>query len=251
MSLFNAKTLTQIKTLIKVGADIDERDDSGNTFLIHMCYQNKFSIVKILVDAGADVNIKGNFGRTAIMYACIRGNYEAVKFLTYNGANLNLKSESGDTAFMYAFEGNYVSYGILEFLVQNGADVNIKNDKGNTVLLLFAYKSRNHPTQIAKSLINYGANINAVNNYGQNALMCSILSKHGNDALEKYLVYNGIQINHKDLLGNTALMYACYYKKMKTIKLLVDAGANQNIVNNEGKNALYFSTNTIGIGEWL
>lgn len=60
------------------------------------------------------------------------------------------------------------------------------------------------------------------------------------------LVKNGLPINTRNVsfiiidyilkkFGNTPLHYAIAYKHVKIIQLLIDSGANENIVNNRNK----------------
>ena len=60
-------------------------------------------IVRALIEAGADVNVKNNRGNTALMYeAMSRKNPEIVKVLLEAGAEVNAENDSGYTALMYA-----------------------------------------------------------------------------------------------------------------------------------------------------
>ena len=54
----------------------------------------------------------------------------------------------------------------------------------------------------------------------------------------EFLLY----INQKNIRGFTALHYACYNGNIKLIKLLVNNGADINIVNNNGLNILHLAT---------
>lgn len=46
-----------ISLLLEKGADINERDDTGRTALIHACSEGHESIVRMLLDFGADVSV--------------------------------------------------------------------------------------------------------------------------------------------------------------------------------------------------
>lgn len=95
------------KTLIDNGADVNARDNTGHTALIHAArgvgidgyYLNNCQIMKLLIDNGADVNAKTNFNSTALHYAVISGNsIENIKFLIDNGADVNAKNYRGQIA---------------------------------------------------------------------------------------------------------------------------------------------------------
>jgi ankyrin repeat protein len=90
-------------------------------------------------------------------------------------------------------------------------------------------------------------NVNNVNELGLNALilhiMCGSKGKYKNTSIYKkiiiYLIKGGININHQDNDGNTALHIAIKLRQNnEIIKLLLDNGADVNIKNKNGKTPL-------------
>lgn len=51
------------------------------------------------------------------------------------------------------------------------------------------------------------------------------------------LIKAGLDINAQDQRGNTPLMVACFFNKPRIVKSLIQANANKDIKNNEGKDA--------------
>jgi len=66
-----------VKLLIKAGADINAKNEYGDTPLIVASRYNQMDIVKLLIKAGADINIKNKGGNTALMIA-FRYGYEDI-----------------------------------------------------------------------------------------------------------------------------------------------------------------------------
>ena len=62
-----------VKMILKAGADINTRDENGNTALIKAANDGNESIVQLLLKEGAKVNIKNNIGKTALYCAVING----------------------------------------------------------------------------------------------------------------------------------------------------------------------------------
>ena len=110
------------KLLIDNGADINAKDNYGNTPL-HKT--NNIEIAKTLIHNGADVNARNTYGNTPLYKI---EDIETIKLLVDNGADVNTKNKQGNTPLHYA--GNRKT---AKVLVDNGADVNAINNKGQTV----------------------------------------------------------------------------------------------------------------------
>ena len=102
--------------------------------LIEVCANGEKKDVKELIDMGADVNQKDKDGWTALMCASYRGCKEVVELLIEKGADVNAKTNGGKTALMEA--SAYGDKEIIELLIQNGADVNQKNNNGQNAMML-------------------------------------------------------------------------------------------------------------------
>lgn len=66
-------TLNDVKELLEAGADVNAKNNDGNTALIlaarNTDINNSFNAVKTLLEAGANVNIANNEGKTALIVA--------------------------------------------------------------------------------------------------------------------------------------------------------------------------------------
>ena len=73
--------------------------------LLEASSAGNISQVKILIEQGADINAKDEGGETALMWASGnqftgKGHIEVVKYLVENGADINAEGKSGDTALI-------------------------------------------------------------------------------------------------------------------------------------------------------
>jgi len=123
-----------VNLLIKNRADVNARNDRGETALIRASIWNRYAVVQLLLSAGANINLTDNDGNTALIEASGNGHFEIVKLLLKNGANIKLKNLSGNTALMQASILGFID--VVKLLIQNGANINIKNNEGETALKL-------------------------------------------------------------------------------------------------------------------
>ena len=123
----------------------------GTTFLIWASTRGYIMDVKSLLDNGADVNARNNNGQTALMGASWMDHTEIVQLLLENGADVNAKSNDGQTALMIVSDCDeeFMEYfiglqgdrqvqmmnnkeKIISLLQRYGADFNLKDNNNNT-----------------------------------------------------------------------------------------------------------------------
>lgn len=113
------------------------------------------------------------------------------------------------------------------------AQINETNEKLRTPLMEAA---RNGYKDIAQILIDAGANIHDMSG-GSTPLHNAVFG--GNSAIVDLLIKRGVDLEvHDDHQENTALILASYYGDIEIVKLLLDAGANPNLFDEEQKTAL-------------
>ncbi len=116
--------------LTVAGADINEKDQYGQTALMYAVSQNLQKGVQLLLKAGADVNCKNARDETVLMRAAFKNLSDMLSLLIRNGANVNEKDISGWTALMYASKGGAEQ--CINILRSAGADPDARNKKGET-----------------------------------------------------------------------------------------------------------------------
>ena len=92
-----------IKTLLKAGAKINDRNADGYTALMIAAQNNENpEIISTYLKAGANVNDQNNFKSTALTLAAeFNKNPEIVVELLNHGANAKLRDYDGKSAFDY------------------------------------------------------------------------------------------------------------------------------------------------------
>jgi len=162
-----------VRALLRHGAQVNAKDDSGATALLAAASNGRGETVKLLISAGADVNARNNIGRTALLSAAANRYAEIVRTLTKAGADVNAKDEDQKTALMLAASAGHAE--ITQLLIQAGADVNATSASGDTALMAAA---RGGHTEVVRLLANAGAKLEAKDKRGDSALKMAAGLKH-------------------------------------------------------------------------
>ena len=124
---------------------------------------------------------------------------------------------------------------LTKMLKKDAKLVNYKQSNGFTPLIIASY---NGQTEIAKILLEKGADINAQDKSGNTALMG--LCFKGNLELIKLFLANKeskININLVNFNNASALIFAATFGHIEIAKALLASGADKNLKDNTGKTA--------------
>ena len=231
-----------VQELLKMGANPNIMLE-GHTALTLASKKGLEEVVHLLLEKEADVHAKTNREETALTLATKKGHTNIVGQLLEKGADINTINEEEETPLMLAIQKRYTD--IMYLLLEKGANVNLADYRGwNALLLTIEYYYIDGlpraKIDMIKSLLERGADIHAVNNEGETALMIA-----GRDIpTADFLLEKGADINAVNFQGQTALMsilerdyYYNYQQDIKTINFLLEKGADINAVNHEGENA--------------
>src|SRR5215204_2704509 len=120
----------------------------------------------------------------------------------------------------------------LRALLEQGADPNSYDEDGDHLLM---YAALYGTTDCMQLLIEKGSDVNAKNKLDETALMWAAHDL----AKIKLLIRHGADVNAKAKSGNTLLLIASVgQSKYETVKLLLDNGADPLAVNNRKETAL-------------
>jgi hypothetical protein len=113
-------------------ADVDARDEWGDTPLHHVAANGNAKLARALIEAGADPNAKGRWGATPLHRAAERGNGEIVRILLRAGADVNARTDGGRTPLHKA--ADHDNLWVIELLLDAGADTSVRDSLGWTAL---------------------------------------------------------------------------------------------------------------------
>ena len=235
-----------LQSLIEAGADVNIVNRLGTSALFIAAKSGNADLIKRLLEAGANPNLALQLGETPLMSAARAGTAEGVRLLVAAGADVNASESSRQqTALMWATAQGHID--VVRALIEAGADLDARSkirpmlmytdatnggafDQGVTEQLggysplLFA--ARQGEVEIAKLLLNAGANIEGV--AGNNTSPLVVAAHSGHTALAKLLLEQGANPNTIGA-GYTALHAAILRGDLETVEALLEKGAEPNV----------------------
>ena len=209
-----------IKLLINQKVDVNCKNKDGETPLWLACKYKNNNLAKLLFDEKADINLK--CGKTTLLtFACKKNNYDFAKLLLQNNFVVNYSDNYLWTILNSKIENKIT---LIDLLLENNVDVN-RYCWGETPLT-FAVKENN--MNLLKSLIsskNNNIDINKTNLYNESALWLAI--NNGNTDMIRYLIDNGIDINYKNGVKDTPLIYAIKKNDKELFNILFENDKNK------------------------
>jgi ankyrin repeat protein len=132
--------VTNVRLLLDSGAEIEARDDEGNTSLMRAATYAQTEAFMLLLERGAKMNVRDKGGRTLLIAAAcdcavatMNSSYDIMKILLEKGANTNAHDNDGRTALMMA-AGSPDGSPSLSLLLSHGANPMAKDNNGKTAL---------------------------------------------------------------------------------------------------------------------
>lgn len=269
-----------IDLLLKAGAKATSANPDGETALHLVARSGNVEAARLLLAHGAKVDAREKFGgQTPLMWAAARRHPAMVEFLASKGADVNARSavrdyqrvataesrakfldRGGFTPLLYAAREN--CQGCVEALLKHKADINLP-DPADVPPLSIAMMNGNW--DVAKRLVEAGADVNAWDIFGQSPLHVAIgnMKTRGDnnpldsDAQNKatgrelvmLLVERGANPNQQLFYkppgrdtgvgrGLTPFLAACASGDIEIVKLLLDHGANPKLATADGQGAI-------------
>ena len=199
--LSNSFDEVKINKIYKSGLTLDWVNDKSQSYL-HLCAaQNKPSSIQWLLKHKIDVDLKTIHGQTPLFYAVQNGSLEST-----------------------------------ELLISKSADIHVVDNDKRTVLQEAVY---NNQIEVTKLLLKYPNDVNSIDEKGKTVLFDALGTLNKRMILQ-ILNISGLDLNHKDLNGNTILFHDSVNVDSSIVELLIEKGIDVSITNNDGLDYIFY-----------
>lgn len=233
----NLQSFEIISAALEQGLDVNRIETDGTTLLMRAIHNRNTDLARLLIESGADISLTNRYGMAPLILAVRRNNLEITTLLLAYGADANTLSVEGESVLMSASKtGNVELIKILlagnaehyspngELILTSKADPNIiEGWKGQTAIMWAA--AYGHAETI-RLLIEAGADID------QPSFVVNV-APVARDWLQGGFVYTAIPKGRM-----TALHFAAREGKLESIRALIEAGADLNLVDDDKSSAL-------------
>lgn len=240
-----------VKLLVKYGANVNAKDINEKHSLYYAVENSDLEITKLLLTNGADVNQPDS-----LSIAVSRNCKEMVELLLQSGANITACDVFGRTALHFTFlnrftvlnktstfsccknliNANCIKADIAKLLLEQGANVNAQTKHGLTALHAAADEGC---VEVVKVLLEYNADVNCSDNNCVTPLHLS--AEEGNKEISKILLDKGANVNAKRKNGKTALHSAAEFGYEVIVDALLQFGAEIDPKEEEDVTPLHFA----------
>ncbi|GIX91616.1 hypothetical protein CDAR_557321 [Caerostris darwini] len=232
------KEITEI--LADTSTDVNAHLPATHRTALHLAIENpncRSIIVRTLLSNGADVNARDLVNSTPLHYAVSRFHYEDDEDdqIRYEKEPVEDGWEKKFSVFNLS-NSDYLQINKIKLLLEFHANINAKDNFGQTPLHN-AVKNIECSLRVFKILLQNGANVNAVCNVNSTALQYAVQVNWNNEDVILELLNQGADPNIMSGFGMSALHHSVRNPCCDLIvtRALLDKGADVNIADPETK----------------
>jgi ankyrin repeat protein len=233
--------LEYISVLNKDDIDVNVKDEQGNYLIFFAIIINSKKIVKKLIEYGSRFDILDSEGYSLLYYPIKYGNNDIIEILleadkkSIGMSLVNIKDARGAVPIFYAIK--FKNRLALQELLSNNADANYKNVDNVNALHMAVLKK--DPTMV-RMLVRYIKNINTSTNQGSTALHYA--TNFQQYEITKILLENGANPNIIEFEYDFyPIFFSVIQNNTDITKLLIEAGTNINHQDYQGNTIIHYS----------
>ena len=231
--------LDTVRVLVAAGADVELPSARDGVTPLQHARQQGFDRIGSLVQRATDVPARQRRDPSAddrLLRAATAGDADAASLALRAGARLEARDERRRTPLLLAVTEDNVE--VARLLVALGADPDALDDQHDTPWLVTGVTGS---VAMLETLLPARPDLTIRNRYGGVSVIPA--SERGHVAYVRRVVRTGIDVNHVNDLGWTALLEAVILGDgsqpyQQIVRTLLDAGADPAIADNDGVSAL-------------
>lgn len=153
--LFYAGNKSQVEVLVKAGANINAKNNKGQTALF---WSGSAGIASGYVAAGIDVNARNIDGQTALGWARAEDIFDS---LIEGGADITTRDNFGQTSLLVNVTRRETARGtLIDRFVQAGANIDDQDLLGLSLLHKVCQNCQHHSPRRVEAVVRARANVN-------------------------------------------------------------------------------------------
>ena len=224
MPAWSAGRLAAFAACFWLAAGVAMADTAADQALLTAASRDNAAGVKVALDAGADIDARNNHGQTALLLAVQSGNLALARDLIQRGADINAEALNHDTPWLLA--GALGRTEMLAAMLDTGkVDYGKRNRYGGDALIPAC--ERGHVETVRLLLERSEIDVNHVNNLGWTGLLEAVILSDGGPRhveIVRLLLAAGADPNIADKDGVTPLEHARDRRYDAIAALIKDAG---------------------------
>lgn len=252
----------KVRLLLDAGADPNSLGRNGRRPLLSsLTSRSNDPATVMLLEAGADPTVFDRKGNSSFILAARSGSADALKILLEHDFDIESRSNERlqPTALILAAKSNLDSAEKVKLLLEAGAEIDVKLKDGTSALLMAARSGNMAAVEV---LANAGADANAIDDgpiigedgathrFGQKGMAplmyvanrggdSTFLCEQTGENAVRSLIDNGAELDIATPSGETALVFAIKSEHTRAVQLLLEAGADPNVISTEQWNIKY------------
>lgn len=238
LTAVHKKDIAEMDRLLSEGADIESLNINKETPFFHAITNHSIPVAQWLASKGANVNAVNKIGNSALIKIIDQRDPDALEAILALNPDVNIKNNRGSNALLQATI--LKNKELIETFLGMGVDPNITSNSLTSPLAAAVARGFLPGMEL---LMAAGADVNQVDDLGASVLQTAIRAQDGAGAktardflLKAEELGMDVDIGYKARSGATAMSVAADTRNVEVMSVLLDMGADPNVVSSNGLN---------------
>jgi cytohesin len=235
IDIFSRRAKNMVAFLIERGANTDALDKNDSSPLHRAVEAGDADLIGQLLNKNVNVDARDKRGQSPLFALMTKtSDLALVKTLIDRGTQLNLRPQDGSSLLARAAQTSRKE--LVQLLLDKGADVNSRDTENRTPLgaLIYSSPGSKASAEVAALLLAKGADPNE--RIWSESLLNRIIGSDSTEMLAVFLANKNVSLKPSGD-RQSPLMQAINYSRLKMVGMLLEAGADPNEANEQGRTA--------------